>query len=78
MAVNYGFHNKLERLSLNTRLGWKKLVKDKHYLITQTVNYDRNKFYETGPWCRSITETVNYGRNKFYDKAPGVDRLRKL
>jgi hypothetical protein len=40
----YGFHNKLECLSLNTRLCWKVLPG------TETVNYGRNKFYDTGPW----------------------------
>ncbi len=45
-AVIYGFYNKY--LSLNTRLGWKGLP-GTNLLITETVNYDRNKFYNTGP-----------------------------
>ncbi len=48
-AVIYGFPNKLECLSLNTRLGWKGLPG------TNTLAYHGNrklrlyKFYDTGP-----------------------------
>ncbi len=48
-AVIYGFRNKLECLSLNTRLGWKGLPGTKLQLITETANYGRNEFYDTGP-----------------------------
>jgi hypothetical protein len=43
-AVIYGFRNKLECLSFNTRLAWKGLPG------TNTLAYyGRNKFYDTGP-----------------------------
>jgi hypothetical protein len=42
-VIIYGFRNKLECLSVSTRLSWKGL------LITETVNYCRNYFYDTGP-----------------------------
>jgi hypothetical protein len=37
-------------MSLNTRQGWKGLPGTNTFLITETVNYGRNKFYGTGPW----------------------------
>jgi hypothetical protein len=46
-AVVYIFHHKL-CLSLKTKLGWK--GSQTLQLITETVNYGRNKFYDTGPW----------------------------
>ncbi len=48
-VVVYGFCNKLERLSLNTRLDWKGLPGTTLQLITVTVKYGHNKFYDTGP-----------------------------
>jgi hypothetical protein len=45
-AVIYGFRNKLECLSLITRLGWKRSPGTN----TIAVNYGCNKFYDTGPW----------------------------
>ena len=50
-AVIYSFHNKLECLSLNTRLGWKNLAgTNTIQLNMKTVNYGRNKFYDAGTW----------------------------
>ena len=52
-AAIYGFRNKLECLSLNTRLSWKGLPgkNTRVYYGTGTINYRRNKFYDTGTWC---------------------------
>jgi hypothetical protein len=55
-AVIYGFRNKLECLSLNTRLGWKGLPG------TNTPAYYGNrklrpkKFYHTGAWCQCYAD----------------------
>jgi hypothetical protein len=48
-AVIYGFHNKPEPLSLNTKLDWKGLPGTNTLAIMET--YVRNKFYDTGPKC---------------------------
>jgi hypothetical protein len=45
-AVINGFRNKLECLSLNTRLAGKACQGQTLLLITETVKYGRNKFYE--------------------------------
>jgi hypothetical protein len=34
----------------NTRLGWKGLPGKNTSLLGKFVNYDRKKFYSTGPW----------------------------
>ncbi len=49
-AVIYGFNNMLECLSVNTNKAEKACQGQTLKLITETVNYGRNKFYETGPW----------------------------
>jgi hypothetical protein len=49
-ALNYSFRNRLECLSLNTRLGWKHSPGTNTPAITETVNYGHNRFYDTGPW----------------------------
>jgi hypothetical protein len=38
-------------LPTNTRLGWKGLPGTNTSLLRKSVNYGRNKFYSTGPWC---------------------------
>jgi len=48
-AVIYGFRSKLECLSLNTNKAGKACQVQTLQLIAVTVNYDRNKFYDTGP-----------------------------
>jgi len=51
MAVIYSFRNKLECFSLNIKLGWERLARDKHSsLLRKYVNYGHNKFYDTGFW----------------------------
>jgi hypothetical protein len=34
------------------------MFRGKHKLIMETVNYSRNKFYDTGPWCFAMTTVV--------------------
>ncbi len=46
-VVIYGFHNRLECLSLSTIL--KACQGQTLQLITESVNYGCNKFYDTGP-----------------------------
>ncbi len=48
-AVIYSFHSKLECLSINTNKAGKACQVQTLQLIAVTVNYDRNKFYDTGP-----------------------------
>ena len=31
------------------------VFRDKHWLFTEIVNYDCNKFYDTGPWTTQVT-----------------------
>jgi hypothetical protein len=58
-AVIYGYSNKLECSTLNTRLRLGRLDRDKHSsFIMETVNYGRNKFYDTGP--RAQCYKTNY------------------
>jgi hypothetical protein len=50
MAIIYSFHNKLERLSQNTRLGWKGLPGTN--TLASYENYeiaDKNSFITLGP-----------------------------
>jgi hypothetical protein len=55
-AVIYGFHNKLECVSLNTRLGWKGLPGTN--TLAYYGNRNRNTFYDTG--SRSMnTDKIN-------------------
>jgi hypothetical protein len=54
--VIYGFHNKLECLTLNSRLGWKGLPGTNKL---ETVNYGRNKFYDTGPWWQNLATDLS-------------------
>jgi hypothetical protein len=61
-AVIYGFCYKLECFSLNTRLGWKGQGQTL-YLITETVNYGRNKFYDTSPRARMLDEETKLYKN---------------
>ncbi len=50
-AVMYGFRNKL--MFVPGKPFQPSLVfRDKHQLITETVNYVHKEFYDTGPrWC---------------------------
>ncbi len=48
-TVIYSFCNKLECFSLNTNKAGKACEGQTLQLITETVNYGRNKFYDTGP-----------------------------
>ncbi len=48
-AVNCGFRNKLECLSLASLSAYSSVKGQTLRLITEIVNYDRNKFYDTGP-----------------------------
>ena len=63
-AAIYGFRNKLEFVP-GKPLKPSLVFKDKHchWLITEAVNYDRNKFYDTGPrtQCYKTFLSVNYG-----------------
>jgi hypothetical protein len=56
-AVIYCFHNELVCLSLNTKLDWKGLP-GTNWLFTETVNYGRNKFCDTGPRPVPFTTSV--------------------
>jgi len=56
-AVIYGFRNNLECSSLNT-LSWKSLRGTNTLAITETVNYGRHKFYDTGPGVDLIKRFV--------------------
>ncbi len=48
-AVIYVFHNKLEYLSLNTKLGWKGLPGTNTLAYYRNCKLRPNKFYDTGP-----------------------------
>ncbi len=56
MAVIYGFRNKLECLSLDQ--AGKACQGQTLQLIMETVNYGRNKFYDTGPWTDSLSQYI--------------------
>jgi hypothetical protein len=42
-------------LPANIRLGWKGLAGTNTSLLRKSVNYDRKKFYSTGPRDRKLT-----------------------
>jgi hypothetical protein len=48
-AVVYGFRNKLECFVPGKPFQPSLVFRDKHLFITKTVNYGRNKSYDTGP-----------------------------
>ena len=65
-AVIYGFRNKLECLSLGKPFQPSLVFRDKHLLITETVNYVRNKFYDTGPrWHYRVAKIANIFTKKY-------------
>ncbi len=49
-TVIYGNRNKLEILSLSTRLGWKGLQRTNNLAYYRNRKLRRIKFYGTGPW----------------------------
>ncbi len=62
-AVIYGFRNKLKCFMVNTSLGWEVCQGQTLQLITETVDYGRNKFYDTGPWCLKNEQHLNMDKN---------------
>ena len=69
-AVIYGFRNKLECLTLKPRLAGKACQGQTLYLIMDTVNYGRNKFYDTGPRVDIHKMSYELLTNNFFDGVP--------
>jgi hypothetical protein len=72
MAVIYGFRCKLDCLSLNTRLGWKACQGQTLKLITETVNYGHNKFYDT-----ASNDCKRFINSCFCERKPRIIILNK-
>jgi hypothetical protein len=51
------------------------LLREKHKFIMETVNYDRNKFYDTRPWglyYKTVLEMFVWGQEPTLEWLKGV------